>query len=222
MPPRFGHPGRLSLRSRRSLRPEQELEILMPAWDYLAVSWSFEGPLADTWPARDAYQAGLDAALARDIPEDLHLPPEMDQLDETYIEWRSNAENKYLNDMGAAEYELVALHRDVVRERMLRWPYISVRAYFKRESRAGLPSAPPNPIGFRVRPSSDETSPSGLRKSLGRIEQGRPGLPTRNCPPTDLASVVFHRGRLRPIFLARADSGAQPYQRRGITPACVA
>ncbi|MGD0247841.1 MAG: hypothetical protein ABSB75_02200 [Candidatus Limnocylindrales bacterium] len=81
---------------------------------------------------------------------------EGDRLGADYVEWREKAERDYLNEIGAAGFELVSVGREVVREssgpgltHFYAFPIIRCHAYFKRTAVPGAPEAPTRRIGFQ-------------------------------------------------------------------------
>jgi hypothetical protein len=121
----------------------------MAEWEYLVFRWSFAGPLRDDWPKRDEYLSEYDRAakirpagggIARQLDD-----PEVDRLQSEYWDWRYETEWGYLNEFGAAEFELVNYQRD---------DKAMMHAAFKRQKRSGSQPAP-RPLGFRPPAAAD-------------------------------------------------------------------
>jgi acyl-CoA thioesterase FadM len=81
---------------------------------------------------------------------------EGDRLGADYLEWREKAEWDYLNEIGAAGFELVSVSREVVREsstsgmtHFYAFSIIRCHAYFKRPAVPGAPEPPTRQIGFQ-------------------------------------------------------------------------
>lgn len=133
----------------------------MSEWEYQAVGWSFWSPRYDDWPGaapyEERYQAEVKAMGRGLLRFNDRLEEDPDGLFDRYTEWRDDAENQYLDEVGRAGFELVALHREVLRESGF-FPHILVRAYFKRPRSAEAPPMP-RPIGFQA--PSGETEEGG-------------------------------------------------------------
>lgn len=142
-------------------------------WEYLTRDWRFVGPDRDQWPGRERYAAGLakqeeerraSSSLLGSLgslgfgPNDRLVGEEGDRLGADYVEWRERAERDYLNEIGAAGFELVSVSREVIRESRMAstyvyaFPIIRCHAYFKRAAAQGAPDAPTRRIGFQAPP----------------------------------------------------------------------
>lgn len=148
------------------------------AWEYLTRSYRFQGPDADDWPGRERYadllreqiaerearekarQGGLGYMSSRYIGrighEEVVESEEGERLAAAYRAWRDRVELDYLNEFGEAGFELVAVTRDVRRERntpdftfIYAFPVISVFCYFKRPKTPNAPEPPKRSIGFQ-------------------------------------------------------------------------
>jgi hypothetical protein len=137
-------------------------------WEYLTRDWRFVGPDRDEWPGRERYAAGLaqqekergaSSHLFGSLgfgPNDRLVGEEGDRLGADYVDWRESAERDYLNEIGAAGFELVSVSREVARESrgpgmyFYAFPIIRCHAYFKRTAVPGAPEAPTRRIGFQA------------------------------------------------------------------------
>jgi hypothetical protein len=141
----------------------------MSQWEYLTRDWRFVGPGVDDWPGRAAYEEGLarqraaregsNQALVSSLldfsSEDEFEGPEGERLAEEYVAWRERAELEYLNEIGAAGFELVSVSREIMREfragrhtTFLHFPVIRTHAFFKRTVEVDAPEPPHRTIGF--------------------------------------------------------------------------
>ena len=89
-------------------------------WEYATERIVFVGPRGDDWPYQrrwrslvDDYRQRKAGTLGRvmtrgDMPEG----EEAEELRERYLQWRDSAEQGWLNDMGAAGFELISVFRD--------------------------------------------------------------------------------------------------------------
>jgi hypothetical protein len=141
-------------------------------WEYLTCSWQFVGPDLDDWPGREAYAEGLRKrdeeptviAGAEPIgPPDLLDTDEGQGLELEYRNWRYRVELEYLNEIGAAGFELVSVSRDTERLTEAYHPIIRAHAYFKRPAQEDAPEPPRRRIGFL----SPEEADRARRKPQG-------------------------------------------------------
>jgi hypothetical protein len=142
------------------------------AWEYLTCSWQFVGPDLDEWPGREAYAEGLRKrdeapsviAGAEPVgPRDLLDTEQGRRLEAKYRDWRYLVELEYLNEIGAAGFELVSVSRETERLADSYHPLIRAHAYFKRPAEDNAPEPPHRRIGF-VSPDEAERArrrPSG-------------------------------------------------------------
>jgi hypothetical protein len=127
-------------------------------WEYAVESWSFIGADRDPWPGKDAwnalpdvphYEQGTISGVLRPGPES----PEAQQLRQGYYVWQNEQEHVWLNQMGDAQFELVAVYRaeDWGGAMFRSFPIIRVQCYVKRPR---LPEEEPLPekpqIGFQM------------------------------------------------------------------------
>jgi hypothetical protein len=149
-------------------------------WEYLTCSWQFVGPDVDDWPGREAYAEGLRKrdeapsviAGAEPIgPPDLLDTDEGQRLELEYRNWRYRVELEYLNEIGAAGFELVSVSRDTERLTEAYHPIIRAHAYFKRPAEDNAPEPPRRRIGFL----SPEEADRARRKPRGRRQPAPPG-----------------------------------------------
>lgn len=109
-------------------------------WEYATESWTFMGPGSDEWPHSDEWQAEQRAptssGLGVDLQPDRPKTSRAEELRAAYYSWRDSQESEWLNQMGEAGFELVAVyrHEDWGRDAGLgRWfPIVTVFCYFKR------------------------------------------------------------------------------------------
>jgi hypothetical protein len=140
-------------------------------WEYLTREWSFVDAVEDDWPKRREYaekmlqqierkRAAREARHKRGsfdpsdlvidpLGEDILEGPEGDRLINEYMRWRMTEEAAYLNEFGAAGFELVSItrHRSPAGYRI---PPVDVFAYFKRPHLPDAPAAPSRKIGFQI------------------------------------------------------------------------
>lgn len=127
----------------------------MQQWEHVTRLLGFSGPTSDPWPERDYYNALLADAPPRSVlvgPEDDDVIETDEGLDLTgdYFVWRQDVESEYLNDFGAAGFQLVAVDRRYVRPTSL-IPGVHIHMYFVRPYVADAPPPPPaRPIGFQM------------------------------------------------------------------------
>jgi hypothetical protein len=131
-------------------------------WEYLTRGWTFAGPGRDDWPGLAGYSAGLErqederatsggfASLALPFNRDRLQGEQGDNLERDYTDWRTQAELDYLNEIGAAGFELVSVSREVRRTDFSYYPVIRAYAYFKRAAQPGAPEPPRRRIGFQA------------------------------------------------------------------------
>jgi hypothetical protein len=146
-------------------------------WEYVTREWSFVDPVEDDWPRRREYAqlmlqqldrkrterearkqasrglGGIEFAafeMPDPLAEDIVEGPEGDRLIDEYMRWRTSEESAYLNEFGAAGFELVSItrHRSPLGYRI---PPVDVFAYFKRPRLPEAPPAPSRTIGFQMR-----------------------------------------------------------------------
>ena len=126
-------------------------------WEYLTCRWQFVGPDLDDWPGREAYAEGLRrrdeapsviAGAEPAGPPDLLATEEGLRLEAQYRDWRYQVELEYLNEIGAAGFELVSVSRETERLQDAYHPTIRVHAYFKRPAEVDAPEPPSRRIGF--------------------------------------------------------------------------
>ena len=142
-------------------------------WEYLTTYWAFVGPIDDEWPGYARYVELMDQQKVRKAAEkqaaaerdpyglamsvpfdpdeyDVLEGPEGDDLIRQYLQWRIDEEHDYLNEFGAAGFELVSIsrHQGPITQTM---PQVDVFAYFKRPVMPDAPPPPSRTIGFQVR-----------------------------------------------------------------------
>ena len=138
-------------------------------WEYLTLDWRFAGPDLDKWPGQERYAAGLAqqeegrrnrgsmlvALSSYGLRSDRFRGEEGDRLGAEYVTWREDTEQEYLNEIGAAGYELVSVSREVTRQSSgaglysYAFPRIRCHAYFKREVVPNAPEPTRRRIGFQ-------------------------------------------------------------------------
>lgn len=147
----------------------------MLEWEYVTRSYQFYGAAYDDWPGRERYaellaEAERDRAQRRTQNDYLltgirnagsELAPEgheADRLADEYLDWRESIEPEYLNEFGAAGFELVSVSRTVERQAnrqdytfYFAFPRIQVFCYFKRLKVVDAPEPPKRTIGFQAR-----------------------------------------------------------------------
>ena len=129
-------------------------------WEYATEGWTFRGPYWDRWPDRDTWVRLFAAPGAHESSPDtlrrlsshIRLPPDSEaanELEDQYWEWRRTVELGWLNEMGSAHFELVAVTRvTALSERPDDpFPTVEVFCYFKRPRLPEMPAKPS--IGFR-------------------------------------------------------------------------
>lgn len=126
-------------------------------WEYATESWVFVGPGTDDWPGAAEWtnEQGQAAVGTFNLQADKPRTERAQALRTDYYEWRNAQESEWLNTMGTAGYELVAVYRHEdweVGPGLSRWfAIVTVFCYFKRPRMQDedLPTKPQ--IGFRPR-----------------------------------------------------------------------
>lgn len=120
----------------------------------------FVGPAGDAWPGQAAWRALREGAKAAAKAKgglggvlfegENVVGPDADAVKADYYAWRIAQEREWLNAMGQAQFELVAVYRDENRgpDTFPRWTFsiVTVHCYFKRLRVPDLPIKPR--IGF--------------------------------------------------------------------------